>query len=276
MVEVVSRALELPSGLKIPTLGLGTWDLRGREGLRAIESALAMGYRHIDTAETYQNHEIIGEAIAGYDRAELFITSKVDSPHLHYDEVLSVCDTALLELGTDYLDLFLIHWPNPKVPMQQTFDALQHLVERGDVRDIGVSNFQPHRLEQALKISPHPIANNQVEMHPYLWQQDLVSLCREHGVTVTAYAPLARRRILEDETIRRIADKHDVTPAQVSLRWLLQKGCIVIPRSTSEEHLRANMDLFDWALSAVDIQAIDDIPHEERVVNPTFEDFQKG
>lgn len=271
---MVARSIELPSGFEIPTLGLGTWDLRGDEGLRAIESALAMGYRHIDTAEMYENHEIVGEAISGYERAELFITSKVDSPHLHYDDVLAVCDAALLELGTDYLDLFLIHWPNPDVPMPQTFDALQHLVERGKIRDLGVSNFQPHRLRMALDITPHPIANNQVELHPYLWQQELVELCHENNVTVTAYAPLARTKILHDETIQMIADKHDVTPAQVSLRWLLQKGCIVIPRSTSEEHLRQNMDLFDWSLSGVDVAAIDDIPHQERVVNPSFEEFE--
>jgi diketogulonate reductase-like aldo/keto reductase len=192
VVELVAETLELPSGLAIPTLGLGTWDLRGREGLRAIADALAMGYRHIDTAEMYDNHEIVGEAISDYERAELFITSKVDSPHLHYDDVLAVCDTALLEIDTDYLDLFLIHWPNPDVPMQQTFDALEHLVERGKVRDIGVSNFQPHRMHQALEISPHPIANNQVELHPYLWQDELVRLCHDNDVTVTAYAPLAR------------------------------------------------------------------------------------
>ncbi|MFW6438275.1 MAG: aldo/keto reductase [Armatimonadota bacterium] len=271
---MISNMVELPSGLMMPAVGLGTWDLRGKEGLMAIETALAIGYRHIDTAEMYDNHEIVGEAISGYDRAELFITSKVDSPHLHYDDVLAVCDATLLEIGTDYLNLFLIHWPNPDVPMQQTFDALEHLVERGKVRDIGVSNFQPHRMHQALEISPHPIANNQVELHPYLWQDELVRLCHDNDVTVTAYAPLGRGRILQDNTIRMIADKHNVTPAQVSLRWLLQKGCVVIPRSTSEEHLRKNLDLFDFSLSAVDMEAIAEIEHQERVVNPSFEEFE--
>jgi diketogulonate reductase-like aldo/keto reductase len=274
VVAVVSRTIELPSGFEIPTLGLGTWDLRGQEGVRAIESALAMGYRHLDTAEMYENHEAVGEAISGHDRTELFITSKVNPEHLHYDDVLSVCDAALLELGTDYLDLFLIHWPNPDVPMQQTFDALEHLAEQGKIRDLGVSNFQPHRMAMALDISTHQIANNQVEMHPYLWQDELVDLCFENDVTVTAYSPLARTKVFEDETIRMIADKHDVTPAQVSLRWLLQKGCIVIPRSSSEEHLMKNMDLYDWSLSTVDVQAIDDIPHRERIINPSFEEFE--
>lgn len=274
MVAVVARTIELPSGFEIPTLGLGTANLRGDEGLRAIKSALAMGYRHIDTADAYNNHQTVGQAISGYERDDLFVTSKVKPEHLHYDDLIAACDAALLELGTDYLDLYLVHWPNPDVPMQQTFDALEHLVERGKIRDLGVSNFQPHRLRMALRISPHPIANNQVEMHPYLWQDELVRLCHEHNVTVTAYAPLARTKVFDDETIRAIAEKHDVTGAQVSLRWLLQKGCIVIPRSTSEEHLRANMDVYDWALSGVDIAAIDGIPHEERLVNPGFEEFE--
>ena len=271
---MISNMVELPSGLMMPTVGLGTWDLRGKEGQIAIETALAIGYRHIDTAEMYENHEIVGEAISDYDRAELFITSKVNSPHLHYDDVLSVCDATLLELGTDYLDLFLIHWPNPDVPMQQTFDALAHLVERGKIRDMGVSNFQPHRMHQALEITPHPIANNQVELHPYLWQDELVRLCHHNDVTVTAYAPLARTKVLGDPTIKMLAEKHDVTPAQVSLRWLLQKGCIVIPRSTSEEHLRSNFDLFDFSLSAVDMEAIAEIEHRKRLVAADFEEFE--
>ena len=259
----------------MPTLGLGTWRLWEEEGLRAISAALAMGYRHIDTAAMYNNHEIVGQAIAGYDREELFITSKVPAENLHYDDVISACEAALLEIDTDYLDLLLIHWPNPQVPMPQTFDALAHLVERGKIRDMGVSNFQPHRMRMALEITPHPIACNQVEMHPYLWQEELVRLCQDNGVAVTAYSPLGRQHVLENETIRAIADKHDVTPAQVSLRWLLQKGCVVIPRSLSPEHLRENMGVYDWALSGVDIAAIDDIPHRERIINAEFEEFQE-
>ena len=273
---MISQFVELPSGFMIPAVGLGTWELQGEEGLRAISTALDIGYRHIDTAEMYGNHDIVGRAIKSYDRPDLFITSKVGAAHLHYDDVVSVCDATLLELGTVYLDLFLIHWPNPAVPMQQTLDALAHLVERGKIRDMGVSNFQPHRMRQALEITPHPIANNQVELHPYLWQDELARLCRDRGVTVTAYAPLGRRHVLEDNTLRMIAEEHGVTPAQVSLRWLLQKGCIVIPRSTSEQHLRENFELWHWELSAVDMAAIDDIPERERFINKTFEDFQEG
>ncbi len=274
MVAVAEQTKELASGLQMPTLGLGTWTLNGAEGRRAIEAALDMGYRHIDTAEMYENHETVGEAIAGYDRAELFVTSKILPDRLHYDEVIASCDAALLQLDTDYLDLYLIHWPNPDVPMPQTFDALQHLVEEGKIRDMGVSNFQPRRLRRALEITPHPIANNQVEMHPFLYQRELIELCLENDVTVTAYAPLARGAVFEDETLQVIAEKYDRTPGQVSLRWLLHKGCIVIPRSRSEEHLRENMQLFDWELSPTDVAAIDEIPREERVINPSFEEFE--
>lgn len=270
-----TEALELPSGHRIPVLGLGTWELRGADGLRAVEAALDMGYRHIDTAEMYENHDIVGQAIRGIERVELFITSKVLPDHLHYHQVIAACDTALLELELDYLDLFLIHWPNPELPMQQTFDALRHLYESGKVRDIGVSNFQQHRIRQAVKISPHPIANNQVELHPLLYQRELMELCREHSIAMTAYSPLARGRVFDDPTLREVGEKHDRTAAEVSLRWLLQKGCVVIPRSSREEHLRQNMTVFDWALSTTDIARIDAIGEQLRVVHPEHPEFEE-
>ena len=271
MVAVPERTKRLPSGARIPTLGLGTWELRGREGRRAIEAALDIGYRHIDTAEMYGNHEIVGDAIAGYNRLDLFITSKVMPEHLHYEDVISVCDTALLELDTDYLDLFLIHWPNPDLPVLEALDAMRHLIEVGKLRDMGVSNFQPRRMRQALKTTPHPIANNQVELHPLLYQRELIELCHESGVTVTAYCPLGRGRIFEEPTLLEIAEKNGRSPAQVSLRWLLQKDCIVIPCSSDEEHLRENMELYHWGLSHSDVEAIDAIEREERVVELRYE-----
>ena len=234
-----------------------------------------MGYRHVDTAEMYENHEIVGQAIKGYERLDLFITSKVLPEHLHYDEVISACDTALLELDVEYLDLYLIHWPNPDVPMLQTFDALRHLRELGKVRDIGVSNFQTHRMRQAINISPHPIANNQIELHPLLYQRDLIELCHENGVTVTAYAPMARGRVFEDDILREVGEDYDRSPGEVSLRWLLQKGCIVIPRSSQEEHLRQNMEVYDWGLSTTDVARIDAIGMQQRVVHPEHPEFEE-
>ncbi|MGC9316717.1 MAG: aldo/keto reductase [Armatimonadota bacterium] len=271
---MVAKSVELPSGNKMPTLGLGTWTLRGEEGLRTIRSALEMGYRHIDTADMYGNHDIVGQAIADYPRQELFVTSKVDAPDLHYDDVLLTCRKNLRELDTDYIDLYLIHWPNPDLPMKQTFDALRHLVEEGLIRDLGVSNFQQHRMEQALEIADHPIAVNQIELHPLLYQHDLIELCQDNGVAVTAYSPLARGRVYEDETLREIAEAHGRTPGQVSLRWLLQKGCIVIPRSKNEEHLRENMDIYGWSLSDEDVALIDAIEEQVRLIEPDFPEFE--
>lgn len=269
------RVMRLPSGSPIPTLGLGTWRLWGDEGLAAMRAALELGYRHLDTAEAYGNHEIVGQAIRDYDRAEVFITSKVPPERLHYDEVLACCDQALLEIGTDYLDLLLIHWPNPEVPMPQTFEALGELIELGKARDIGVSNFQPHRLARALKVSPVPIATNQVEMHPLLYQHELMRLCHDNGIIVTAYAPLARGKVFEEPVIVEIAQRLGRTPAQVSLRWLLQKGCIVIPRSTREEHLRENMDIYGWELSLEDEARIDALDRHERLIqNATYGEFE--
>lgn len=266
----------LPSGLAMPAMGLGTANLRGEEGLMAIEIALVLGYRHIDTADSYGNHDIVGRAIKGYERSELFITTKVPEDRLHYDEVIDACRANLRELDTDYIDLYLIHWPNPDVPMQQTFDALAQLKELGMIRDAGVSNFQRRRLRRALEITPIPIANNQVELHPFLYQDKLIDFCHEHHVTVTAYSPLARGKVFDDPTLRMIAADHGKTPAQVSLRWLLQKGCIVIPRSSDEQHLRENLDVFDWSLSATEVEAIDNIPEELRIANPAdFDEFDE-
>lgn len=270
------RFVELPSGDMMPTLGLGTATLKGEEGLEAIRTALAMGYRHIDTADAYGNHEIVGRAIEGWEREDLFITSKVPPDYLHYDEVLQVCDASLLELGTDYLDLFLIHWPNPNVPMKQTFDALGELMALGKIRNAGVSNFQPHRLRRAVGIADIPIANNQVEMHPLLYQRELLELCHEHSIVVTAYCPLARGKVFDEPVIVRVAEKHGRSPAQVSLRWLLQKGCVVIPRSRKEEHLRENMEIYGWELDEEDMAAIDGIERHERLVNPSFEEFRQS
>jgi len=210
---VQQRMVSLPSGNAVPTLGLGTWRLNGSEGLRAVRAALNMGYRHIDTADIYENHEVVGEAIQGHAREELFITSKIPAERLHYDQVIATCDQALLEMRTDYLDLFLIHWPDPHLPMTETFDALAELVRLGKVRDIGVSNFQRKRLGDALNISSAPIANNQVELHPLLYQRALIQQCHDAGVTVTAYCPLARGKALADPTVRAIAQRYDRTPA---------------------------------------------------------------
>ena len=265
---------DLSSGYEQPRLGLGTWDIRGREGVAALLKAFELGYNHVDTAEIYENQREIGQALQEVDRGSIFVTSKVPAEKLHREDLLASCQDTLRDLQTDYLDMLLIHWPNPNIPMEETFAALKEAHERGWVRSIGVSNFISQRLERALAISELPIANNQVEFHPLLYQRELLEFCTAHHVGVVAYSPLARGKVLHNGVITGLAAKHHKSPAQITLRWLVQKGCIVIPKAGSETHLRENMDIFDWELPPEDEAAIDDIEEEYRLcVDPTWAEF---
>jgi len=264
----------LSSGYEQPRLGLGTSNIRGREGVAALLKAFELGYNHVDTAEMYGNQREVGQALREVDRDSMFVTSKVLAEKLHREDLLASCQDTLRELQTDYLDMFLIHWPNPNVPMEETFAALKEAHERGWVRSIGVSNFVIERLQRALAISELPIANNQVEFHPFLYQQELLEFCTAHDVAVVAHSPLARGKVLGNGIITALAAKHHKSPAQITLRWLVQKGCIAIPRTGSETHLRENMDIFDWELPPEDEAAIDDIEDEQRLcVDPTWAEF---
>ena len=260
--------LELKGGNKIPVLGLGTWQLTGKRCIDTVEKALELGYRHIDTAEIYENQSEIGKAIKYFHRSEIFLTSKVWTNHLHYDDVIEACNKTLKELNTNYLDLYLIHWPDMSVPFEETFRALEELVADGKVKSVGVSNFNINHLKDALKVAKDPITVDQVEFHPYLYQKGLLEFCNENGLVLTAYSPLWRGSILRDETIGKIADKHNKTPAQVCLRWCLQKGVVVIPKSGSEKHLKENLDIFDWNISKEDMKRIDSLDKGESVINP--------
>jgi 2,5-diketo-D-gluconate reductase B len=259
--------LELKDGNKIPVLGLGTWQLTGKRCIDIVEKALELGYRHIDTAEIYENQSEIGKAIKYFNRSEIFLTSKVWTNHLHYDDVMEACDRTLKELNTDYLDLYLIHWPSMSVPFEETFKALEELVADGKVKSVGVSNFTINHLKEALEVAKNPITVDQVEFHPYLYQKGLLEFCNKNGLVLTAYSPLGRGSIPRDETIRKIADKYNKTPAQVCLRWCLQKGVVVIPKSGSEEHLKENLDIFDWNISKEDMKRIDSLDKGESVIN---------
>lgn len=253
--------------MEIPALGLGTWQLRGNQCTETVKLALELGYTHIDTAEIYGNQKEIGAAIKGFEREALFIVSKVWSTHLHFNDVLQACDSTLRDLGTDYLDLFLIHWPNKKVPVQETLRAMQQLRKDGKIRAIGVSNFSILDLHEAEQTGA-VIATNQIEMHPLLQQKKLQAYCNLRKVPITAYSPIARGRVFENETIQGIAEKHGKTAAQVSLRWLLQKGTIVIPKASSMEHLQENLDVFGWQLSGEEVAEIDSIKNQKTVLNP--------
>jgi 2,5-diketo-D-gluconate reductase B len=263
------KYVTLHSGVQMPLIGLGTWALRGEEGSAAVKRALEVGYRHIDTAEGYGNEAEVGEGIrrAGLPREELFITTKVGMNHLRQDDVLRACEGSLQRLGLDYVDLYLVHWPNREIPMAETFSALARLHADGRVRHVGVSNFYEFHLREAVLVSPVPIAANQVEYHPYLNQRELLGWCRERGIVVESYSPIAQGRILEDPFLMDLAAKHGRSVAQVCLRWLTQIGVPAIPKASSEEHLRANLDLFDWVLDADDLARIEAIPHLLSMVN---------
>ena len=263
----------LNSGYDMPVLGLGTWRLSGDTCTAVTRKALELGYTHIDTAELYDNHAAIAAALKGFDRSSLFITSKVPDQDLAYDDVHRMCQKALHELETDYLDLYLAHWPNPDVPMAETFRAFRELHEQGKVRSIGVSNFNIRRLAEAIEVSDLPIAANQVEFHPLLYQRELLEFCRNSDVVITAYCPLARGAVFDNDVIKGVAEKNHKTPAQVSLRWLVQKGVVVIPKSSSEDRLRENMDIFDWELSPDDEERIDNIGEERRLLSPEWAEF---
>lgn len=246
----------LNTGHQMPRVGLGTWKLTGEDCLRAVPLALAMGYDHIDTADVYGNHREIAPALRGVDRESIWITSKVNRGSLRYDDVLATCERNLGELEIDYLDLYLIHWPDPDVPMEETFRALGRLVDEGMTRTIGVSNFMVEHLTEALAVAEVPIVNNQIKFNPTHQPWEVVELCREHDIAVTAYSPLMHGDAPGHEVLREIAREVGRTPAQVALRWLLQQDMIVIPKATSEQHLRENLDILDWELSSEQAERI--------------------
>lgn len=255
-------------------MGLGTWELRGDACERAVVEALELGYRHLDTAEGYGNESDIGRAIRGARRDELFLTSKVWRDNLQRDDLRAACEGSLDRLGTDYLDLLLVHWPNSATPIQETIAAFVELREEGRIRAWGVSNFTPaHLLEIADR---DDIATNQIELHPYFRQDELVAACRDFDVPITAYTPLAKGRVAEDEVLQRIGREHGATPAQVALRWTTQRGRLVIPKASSRDHLRENLDSFAVQLSEEEMRAIEDRPQRPRIVDGDWSEFDRG
>lgn len=267
------KSIKLASGYEMPVLGIGTWELTGEKCKKAVATALKLGYTHIDTADYYHNHKDVGEVIKNFDRKKLFITTKVQGSDLDYDSVLKECNKALRELKTDYIDLYLIHWPNLSIPLEETLKALKKLVDDKKVRSIGISNFTIKRMKEAIKKSKLPISVNQVEYHPYLNQEELLNSCKENKVVLTAYSPLARGDILDDKLLKEIAKKYNKTVSQVVLRWLVQKGTIVIPKASSETHIKENMDIFSWKISGKDMEKINSIRKKERIVDLEFVNF---
>lgn len=265
----------LPGGVEAPAVGLGTWELTGRACERAVRAALEAGYRHIDTAEAYGNEERIGRALAGsgVDPAEVFITTKVFHDHLRHEDVLAACEASLGRLGVDAIDLYLIHWPRSAVPLAETVAALKELRSRGRIRAWGVSNFTGSHLRETLEHGRPAV--NQVELHPYFVQRTLEAVCRELEVPVTAYCPLARGRVADDPTLSGIGGRHGKTPAQVALRWSLQKGHAVIPKSGTEAHLRENLRVFDFRLADEEMERIDGLDEGLRIIDPHWSEFDR-
>jgi 2,5-diketo-D-gluconate reductase B len=269
------KDLKLKSGFSMPIIGLGTWLLTGKDCYETILTALECGYTHIDTAVAYENEHDIGKAIndSGISREDLFITSKVWYSKLRYKDVIDQCNRSLEYLGTDYLDLLLIHWPNRSIPLQDTLKAFEELVESRKVRSIGVSNFSIHHIEDAFKSTALPISVNQVEFHPFLYQRDLLNFLKQNNIMLTAYSPLAHGKIFSDPQFQSISEKSGIKPEILALSWIMSKNCSVIPKASTEEHLKKNIKATQITLTAEIIAQIESIGEQKRVINPSWADF---
>ncbi len=251
------------NGARIPLLGLGTWDLRGRVCARIVEQALRLGYRHVDTAEMYDNEREVGEGLraSGLKRREIFVTTKIWPTHFAPRELERAARDCLVRLRLSEVDLLLLHWPNPQIPLEETLGALAKVKRDGLARNIGVSNFTVALLDQATQLSSEKLACDQVECHPYLDQTKVIAACRRHGMAVVAYSPIARGNARNDEVLTRIGKKHDKTAAQVCLRFLVQQEVVVIPRTSKVERLAENAAIFDFNLSAEEMAEIAALAH---------------
>lgn len=247
-------------GESVPAIGLGTWRLEGRECYRTVSAALDLGYRHVDTAEAYDNERQVGAAIeaAGVDREELFLTSKVfPRKATDYESTYESLEGCLRRLGTDYLDLVLIHWPNPLADLEGQLAALFDHRQAGRVRHVGVSNFSVRQLRKARELADGPIFTDQVQFHPFKPQRRLLRYCQDEDVMLTAYSPLAHGGVVEDELLAEIGEQYGKTPVQVALRWAIShRNVCTIPKSTSRGHLEENLDVFDFSLTRAEMDRI--------------------
>ena len=244
-------------GEDVPALGLGTWRLSGEQCARSVDFALGMGYRHVDTAQMYGNEAEVGRGMksSGVDRGDVFLVTKVWTSDFAHDAVLGKTRASLRKLGTDYVDLLLMHWPNPSVPVGETLGAMVELQEAGSVRHVGVSNFSSQQVEEAAEYAT--VFCNQVQYHPFRDQNELLEQAGAMDYLLTAYSPVAKGRAANDASLQEIGAAHGKTPAQVALRWLVQQDKVAaIPKASSEEHLRANLDIFDFELSDEEMQRI--------------------
>ncbi len=261
-------------GIRIPALGFGTWQLEGAVARRMTEAALDIGYRHIDTAAIYGNEREVGEAIraSGVARNEIHVTTKIWNDAHRNAALQSAAAASLRRLGLDHVDLLLIHWPVPQVPLAETIGALNDTLERGLARAIGVSNFTVDLVVEATRLSKAQLATDQVEYHPYLNQQKILEIARSHAMTVTAYSPLAHGRVLKDPVLSEIAAAHGRTVSQVVLRWLTQQADVIaVPKTASPERAKENFEAQGFDLSEHDMARIFDLARPNgRVIDPPF------
>jgi len=246
------------NGAKIPLVGLGTWDLRGRTCARVVEQALRLGYRHIDTAEMYDNEREVGEGIraSGVKRDDIFVTTKIWPSHFAPRALERAARDCLTRLRLSEVDLLLLHWPNPQIPLAETLPALCKMKTDGLARHVGISNFTVALIEEASQIATEPLVCDQVECHPFLDQSKVIAACRAHGMAVVAYSPIARGNAKNDKVLARIGAAHNKTAAQICLRYLVQNGIVVIPRTSKLERLPENAALFDFALSGAEMKEV--------------------
>lgn len=263
------QELTLNDGNTVPILGLGTYDATGDKGAKAVQMALEKGYRLIDTAAYYQNEEAVGKGIkaSGVPREEIFVTTKLWRDQLSYEQAQEGFEASRQRLGLDYIDLYLIHWPanaknydNWQKANADTWRAMEDLQAAGKIKSIGLSNFWSEHLEalaQTAKVTP---AVNQIEFHPGYWQPEVTHYCKRQGITVESWSPLAQGRVLENETLKEIAERHQKTIAQICLRWIVQHEVMVIPKSSNPQRMEENKDIFDFELSDQEMEQIDNLP----------------
>jgi len=267
VIALPAARVALNNGTTIPQLGFGTYKMPPADTARLVRTALELGYRHVDTAEMYGNEREVGEAVrdSGLARDEVFVTSKLDNPHHSPDEARAAFDRTLDDLGLDQVDLFLIHWPLPTVTdYVARWRVLEEVYAAGRARAIGVSNFQVAHLQRLLDEADVVPAVNQIEVQPYFVQDELRAFHAAHGIVTEAWSPLARGKVLDDPVVARVAARHARTPAQVVLRWHLQRGDVVIPKASSRDRIAENGNLFDFALSDDDMAAITGLDRDER------------
>jgi diketogulonate reductase-like aldo/keto reductase len=267
-MKSLSDTFVLNNGISIPCVGFGTWQIpNGKTTVDSVKCAIEVGYRHIDTATGYGNEKSVGQGIreSGIDRKELFITTKLWNTQRGYEPALKAFETSLTELGLDYLDMYLIHWPsnssNGVKINYYTWRALEKLYKEGRIRAIGVSNFLEHHLSSLIDYAELIPAVNQIEFHPGLMQPEILSFCTSNRILVQAWSPIGSGKMINERTMTKFAEKYGKSMMQLCIRWILQNGVLPLPKSVTPAHIRENANVFDFEISENDMQEINDIPY---------------